>query len=187
MGEAFLLPRRALSVNDFQRMGEVGLFRPDERVELIRGDLISMSPIGARHANAVNVLTRLLTLGVGTEGVVSIQNPLVLLPDSELQPDLMVLGPQCWGRSVLPSASDVLLLIEVADATLAYDRKVKLPLYAKHGVPEVWLVDLGSSQVTRYLNPSPKGYRSALESARGDVISPSQFPAARVSLIEIFA
>ena len=187
MGEAFSLPRRALSIDDFQRMGEVGLFRPDERLELISGELISMSPIGARHANAVNVLTRLLTLGVGMQGVVSIQNPLALPPDSEPQPDLMVLGPHCWGRTVLPSAADVLLLIEVADTTLAYDCEVKLPLYAQHGVPEVWLVDLGANQVTRYLDPSPKGYRKRLESAQGDVIAPTWFPAVRVPLIEIFA
>jgi Uma2 family endonuclease len=142
MGEAFSLPRRALSVDDFQRMGEVGLFRPDERLELISGELISMSPIGARHANAVNVLTRLLTLGVGMQGVVSIQNPLALPPDSEPQPDLMVLGPHCWGSTVLPSAADVLLLIEVADTSLRYDLDIKFRLYADAGIPNYWVVDV---------------------------------------------
>ncbi|HUD26653.1 MAG TPA: Uma2 family endonuclease, partial [Burkholderiaceae bacterium] len=119
-------------------MAEAGVLRPKERVELIEGELLAMAPIGGRHFNAVNRLTELLVTAVGSSAVVSVQGPVVLKPTSEPQPDLVLLRPECRRRPVLPGPEDVLLAIEVADTTLRFDRTVKAPLYARHGIPELW-------------------------------------------------
>lgn len=134
--------RHRFSVADFHRLGETGVLAPDSRVELIEGDLIDMAPIGHRHAGIVNRLTRLFAPAVGERAIVSIQNPLRLDERSEVYPDLMILQfrPDCYGDGS-PGAHEVLLLIEVGDSTLREDRKLKLPLYARHGIVEVWLID----------------------------------------------
>jgi Uma2 family endonuclease len=129
MGAALPLHRRALSVADYHRMGEAGVFRPEERVELIEGDLIVMAPIGGPHLRLVNVVARLLTFQAGDSAIVSVQNPVSLPPQSEPQPDIVVLPPEYRQRAAVPTGADVLLVIEAADTTLVYDRDLKIPLY----------------------------------------------------------
>ena len=136
------LTRWRFTVHDYHRMGEAGILHEDDRVELIEGELVEMAAIGTRHFSCVNGLTRMLVRGVGDEAIVSVQNPVRLDEHSEPQPDLTVLRMRDY-RESLPVPEDVLLLIEVSDPTLAYDRGVKLPLYARSGIREVWIVDLG--------------------------------------------
>lgn len=143
VGEAPLLTRHRLTVADYHRMGEEGIFAPDARVELIEGEVIDMAPIGSRHASAVARLARAAMTAAGTAAIVYPQNQLRLSEISEPEPDLMLLKPRAdFYADAHPTAADVLLLIEVADTSARYDREIKLPLYARHGVCEVWIVDL---------------------------------------------
>src|SRR5438093_4349936 len=125
MSSIFTPTRARLTVEQFHKIGEAGILPPEARVELINGEMLEMAPIGARHLQAVNRLTRLLVRSVGDTAIVSVQNPIVLAEDSEPQPDLALLRSESEGAVRLPSANDVLLLIEVADTTMQYDRTVK--------------------------------------------------------------
>jgi Uma2 family endonuclease len=149
--------RRRFTVHDYHRMGEAGILHEDDRVELIEGEIVEMAAIGTRHFSCVNGLTRLLVRGVGDEAIVSVQNPVRLDEHNEPQPDLTVLRVRDY-RESLPVPEDVLLLIEVSDTTLRYDRGVKLPLYARAGIREVCILDLpsvsGGGKRSR-LSPSP--------------------------------
>jgi Uma2 family endonuclease len=135
-------------------MSEAGILSEDARVELIEGEIIEMTLIGVRHADCVNRLARILMRPAAEEYVVSIQNPLRLGDFSEPEPDLALLkqSERLYSQS-RPGAEDVVLLIEVADTSLDYDRNVKLPLYARSGIPEVWLVDLTSNMVELHTDP----------------------------------
>jgi len=131
--------RHRLTVDDFHRMGEAGILRADERVELIDGEVIDMAPIGSNHAGTVGFLAKRLERAVGDSAVVFVQNSLLLTASSEPQPDIMLLKPRTdFYRSAHPHPEDVLLIVEVADTTLAYDRDIKVPLYARHAIPEAW-------------------------------------------------
>ena len=167
--------RRRFSVHDYHRMGEVGILHEDDRVELIDGEIVEMAAIGTRHFNCVNRLTRLLVRGVGDGAVVSVQNPVRLDESSEPQPDLAVLRPRDYVES-LPGPEDVLFLIEVSDTTLAYDRGVKLRLYARAGVREVWIADLEGERVERHTNPSGDLYRNVQLALRGENLTPEALP-----------
>lgn len=180
------LARHKLSVEDYHRMGEVGVFAPDSRVELILGEVIDMAPIGNLHASVVDDLSMFFARHVGTAARVSTQNPICLLPDSEPQPDVMVLKPRAdQYRNTLPMAADVLLLIEVADSSLEYDREVKLPLYASHGIPEVWLVDLRNQRVDVYTGPRGSDYAIRRRLLRGEALTPQFVAAPPFNLSEI--
>lgn len=148
-----------LTVDEYYRMAEAGLLAHDARVELIEGEVIDMAPIGSRHAGIVNRLNRLLDRAVGDRAVVAVQQPLRLDSRSEPQPDLCVLKPRpdFYGNSH-PAPGDVLLLIEVSDATLAYDQGPKAALYARHGIPELWVVDAQGGQLICMRQPSAAGY-----------------------------
>ena len=133
--------RRRFTVYEYHRMGEAGILHEDDRVELIEGELVEMTAIGTRHFACVNRLNRLLVGALGDEAIVSVQNPVRLNEYNEPQPDLAVIRPRDY-RLSLPGPGDVLLLVEVSDTTLAYDRSVKLPLYARAGIGVVWIVYL---------------------------------------------
>lgn len=154
-----LLTRHRLTVHDYYRMGEVGVFAPNARVELIEGEVIDMATIGTRHHAAVMRFIRLTSAAVGDRAIVSAQGPLRLGDWSEPEPDLMLLKPRAdFYASAHPTAADVLLLIEVADTSARYDREVKLPLYARHGVQEVWIVDLEARLVRFFRAPLGDAY-----------------------------
>lgn len=157
---ALLFTRHRLSVADYYRMGEAGLFATEARVELIEGEVIDMPPIGSKHGAAVKRLISLLTAAVGTRAIVSAQDPLHLGDFSEPEPDLMLLAARAdFYASAHPTAADVWLLIEVADSSARYDREIKLPLYARHGVREVWIVDLDARTLSFFRNPEGDGYK----------------------------
>ncbi len=156
-------------------MGEAGILHEDDRVELIGGEIVQMAAIGTRHFTCVNALTRLLVRAVGDEAIVSVQNPVRLDEHNEPQPDLAVIRARSY-RESLPTPEDVLLLIEVSDTTLAYDRNVKLPLYARSGIPEVWIVDLTDETIERHTEPSGNDYRHTEKVRRGETFESAALP-----------
>jgi Uma2 family endonuclease len=163
------ITRRRFTVHEYHRMAEVGILHEDDRVELIDGELVEMAAIGTRHFTCVNGLNRLLVRGVGDEAIVSVQNPVRLGEYWEPQPDLAVIRNRDY-RESLPEPGDVLLLIEVSDTTLSYDRGVKLPLYARAGIPEVWIVNLPVEAVERHTEPTGDGYRLIRRAPRGEML-----------------
>lgn len=179
------LRRRTWTVDDYHRMGEAGVLGEDDRVELIEGEIIEMSPIRTRHARAVNVLAHLLHQQVGERAIVSVQNPIRLSERSEPQPDLALLRWRDDFYPVLPSADDVHLVIEVADSSLAFDRSVKLPLYAAGGITEAWLVDLVGGVVEVHLDPSRSGYARQSIHGPGEVITAVAISDVAVPVAEI--
>jgi len=142
------------TVADYHRMAAAGILNEDSRVELIRGQIVDMAPIGAPHLNMVNRLTRLLPAILGELGVLSVQNPVRLDDGSEPQPDVAVLKPRPEEyETATPHAADVLLVIEVAETSLDDDRAVKAPLYAGSGIPEYWIVNIVDRVVEVYRKP----------------------------------
>jgi Uma2 family endonuclease len=154
------LPRRhRLTVADYYRMAEVGILAPEARVELIDGEIIDMAPPGSPHAATVHYLNEVLVRAVDGRASVLVQNPVRLSEYSEPQPDLALLQRRDdFYREHHPRAEDVLLIIEVAATSLRFDRETKLPLYARHGIPEMWLVDLGGGRLVRYRAPQQGSY-----------------------------
>ncbi len=167
--------RRRFSVHDYHRMGEAGILHEDDRVELIEGEIVEMTAIGTRHFSCVNGLTRMLVMKVGDEAIISVQNPVRLNEYTEPQPDLAVIRPRDY-RESLPEPDDVLLLIEVSDTTLAYDRGIKLSLYARAGIREVWIVNLPAETIERYTEPSGDGYRRTERARRSKAIESVTLP-----------
>ncbi len=184
---ADVLTRRRFTVEEYHRMGEAGILPEDERVELIEGEIVKVTPIGARHAGSVNRLNSLWTSRLGNRVVVQIQNPIELRGvDSELQPDVALLRPRpdFYFKSH-PEAADVFLLIEVADTTVELDRRVKIPLYAKAGVREAWLLDLNADRVEVYRQPSPDGYRDVGTVGRGQPLTVQAFPGVALTVDDL--
>jgi Uma2 family endonuclease len=143
--------RHRITVHEYHRMAEVGLLAPDARVELIEGEIIDMAPIGNDHQSVVDQLNRLLVRAVGDDAIVRVQGSIRLSNWSEPEPDVVLLAPRPdFYRSEFALGTDTLLVIEVSDTTLRYDRDVKVPLYARHGVPEVWVFDLNGGVLLVY-------------------------------------
>jgi Uma2 family endonuclease len=171
------LARRLFTVAEYHKMAEAGILSEDDRVELLEGEIVAMSPIGSRHAGLVNRLNRLFSQRAGDQVVVSVQNPVRLGGYSEPQPDLALLRPRAdFYTSSHPGPEDVLLAVEVAETSAAVDREVKVPLYARFGVPEVWLVDLAGDQVEVFREPSAEGYREVRVLRRGESLAPAFLP-----------
>lgn len=148
------------TVSEYERMGETGIFPPDARVELIEGEIIEISPIGSRHAACVELVAEMIRDAVSGEFLVRTQNPIVLDDFSEPQPDLAVLQfrPDRY-RSAHPRPGDILLIIEVADTTVHYDRHVKMPLYARAGIPEALLFNLPEDRLEYFARPEAGVYQ----------------------------
>ena len=156
-------------------MGEAGILRDDERVELIEGEIVQMNPIGSRHAACVRVLTRLVGRSLSDELLLDVQNPVRLDGVLEPQPDLTVIRARDY-RESLPGPVDILLAVEVSDTTLGYDRNVKLPLYARAGIGEAWIVDLPNEAVERHNEPSEVGYLRMERAGRGRSLTSEALP-----------
>ena len=158
-------------------MGEAGILGEDDRVELIRGDIVQMTPIGTRHAACVNRLTAVFSRLIAGRAVLQVQNPVTLDNLSEPQPDISLARPRSdFYETAHPGPQDVLLIVEVADTSIDYDRKVKAALYAENAVPELWIVDLTRRQVDTWRSPGPAGYRETGHLGPGESLFPLSFP-----------
>jgi Uma2 family endonuclease len=157
----------------------------DDRVELIRGEIVEMPRPGRRHIAIVNNLNQLLVLHLAGRAIVSVQNPVVVAEDSEPQPDLAVLRARSYMEAE-PVREDVLLLIEVAETSLRYDRSTKLLLYAETAIPEYWVVDCAAKTVEVHREPAADGYRHVARVDLEGAVSSTAFPDVRLTLREIF-
>lgn len=178
--------RRSFTVAEYERMGQFGIFSENDRVELVCGEIIQMSPIGERHAACVATLTQLITLRLRLSALVWAQNPIVLDDYSEPQPDLAVLKPRGDNyRTSKPTPNDVLVVIEVSDSTLEFDRKVKVPLYADAGIPEAWVVNLPEERIEVYGDPAGGEYQTVRSYARGRRLQSHTLASLRVSVTQV--
>ena len=164
------LQRRLFTADEFERMAEAGIFDEDERLELLRGEIVAMSPISSPHAWCVNRLVRIFAR-LGDTVIVSVQNPVRLDGWSTPQPDLALLRPGT-SQARHPGPADVLLVVEVAGSSLAVDRGIKAPLYAQAGLVELWIADLVTDRLEVYRDPIPTGYRLVQVFGRGQRVSP---------------
>jgi Uma2 family endonuclease len=169
--------RHRFSVSEYYKMAEAGILGEDDRVELIEGEIVDMPPIGQDHMNAVNRLNYIFGQRLGERAIVSVQNPIHLSTSSVPQPDIALLRyrPDFYAGRRAP-LEDVLLVVEVADTSLQYDRDIKVPLYARFGIPEVWIVDLGSETILVFRQPGPDGYADTYTVPRPGELSPQAFP-----------
>jgi Uma2 family endonuclease len=169
--------RHLITVDEYYRMAEAGILSEDDRVELIDGEIIDMAAIGIKHALCVDRLSKLLNRLLPEEILVRVQNPIYLNQRSEPQPDLALLKPQDYSRRKHhPGPDDVLLVIEVSDTTLTFDRKVKVPLYARGSIPEVWIVNLQDDSTEVYSQPEGGAYQERQQLQRGQSLSIPGFP-----------
>jgi Uma2 family endonuclease len=181
------LPRRLFTVEEYHRMAEAGILHPDERVELIEGEIVEMAPIGPRHVGCVINATRLFITRADDRAVVSAQNPVVIQPRSEPQPDLLLLRQRSVSYShELPASQDVLLAIEVADTTVRFDRLVKARLYARAGIAEFWLLLPVDGTLEIYREPDLDGYGRVTSHDRDQAVSPLAFPDIAFRVAEFF-
>ncbi len=180
--------RHRLCRADYQRMAEAGIFSEDDPIELIAGELVDMPPIGDEHAGLTTQLNHLVHRSGVKDALVSVQNPLVLDDHNEPEPDLMLLRLRAdYYKQAKPRAADVLLLIEVADASLSYDRSVKRPLYAQHGIAEVWILNLRDRVVEVNRDPDGQDYRDTWLARAGDLLRPRLVPDLTLCVSELLA
>lgn len=163
-----MLPRHRFTTDEYERMVESGILTPDDRVELLEGEIVPMTAIGSRHAECVRRLTRLLIERLGDEAIVSVQSPVRLDDSSMPEPDIAVLRPRPGGyASAHPTPPDIFLIIEVADTSLQRDRESKMPLCAQAGIQEAWLVHLDEGIVELHRRPAADGYQHRQRVAKG--------------------
>jgi Uma2 family endonuclease len=175
------------TVGDFNRMGEIGVLARHARVELIDGEVIDMAPIGSKHAASVAELVRRFVLAAGRRAIVWCQSPIVLGEFDEPQPDIALLRPRDDGYSTgLPRPEDVFLVVEIADTTLRYDRDIKLAVYARASVAEVWIVDLEKPALYVYRNAVGDGYAQREEYLNPGIIAPAAAADLVVDLSRLF-
>ena len=181
-----VLERHLLTVDEYERMGELGILDRDSRVELLEGELVKMATIGSRHASVVYRCSRLLNRRVGDDVLVSPGNPLRLPPRSEPEPDLMLVRfrPDYYSAGH-PTAGEALLVLEVSDSSIGKDRLVKVPIYAREAVPEVWIVDVQGDRVIVHTQPSGGDYGLIRTAHRGEELRPTLVGTVAITVDEI--
>jgi len=169
---------RKFTADEFQLMAEAGIFAEDDRLELVQGEIIEMTPIGSKHSHAVDRLTKVLVVEfLPIPVVVRVQNPVRIDSATVLQPDFAVVDDRGdYYQDNIPASADVRLVVEVADSSLPYDRLTKGAIYAAAGIAEFWLVDLAASTVEVYKDPGPGGYATRRTAGSGEVLRPLSFP-----------
>jgi Uma2 family endonuclease len=171
---------------DYHRMAQVGIIKPGARVELIDGEIIEMSPIGRPHKSSVDRVARIFHRNVGEAAIVRVQSSIVLGDYGEPEPDVTLLRFRAdFYRDSDEEPDDILLVIEVADTSEGYDRRFKAPLYARFGIPELWIAELNRDWITVYTDPTPEGYATTRVFRRGESISPLAFPDLSILVEEI--
>ena len=178
--------RRRFNVDEYYKMAEVGILRPDERVELLAGEIIQMAPIGSKHAYSVTQFTEEFFTQLGKRITVRVQNPVRLAAGNEPESDIAIVYRKDDGYvSAHPGPEDIALLIEVADSTVGFDRRHKLPLYAMHGIPEVWLGDVNTRSVEVHDEPMAGGYARMRVYGPDETLSPAAFPDLLISVAAV--
>ena len=182
------ITKRLFDVDDYHRMAEAGILSEDDRVELIDGEIVAMTPIGPRHNASVNRANHTLGKIVGDHAIVQVQGSVRLDRFREPQPDLVLLRPQPdFYASRLPGPSDILLIIEIAESSLDYDREVKAGIYAQSGVQEYWLVDLDDRSVSCYTEPRGGVYQGLRLCRSGQSIAPDALPECAIAVDVLLA
>lgn len=182
---AMLMPRRRFTADEYERMVVSGILHEDDRVELVAGEIVEMSPIGVRHMQCVNRLNRMLSRLLPDEVVVSVQNPIRLSNDSQPQPDIAIIYDRDY--QAVPTATDTPIVIEVADSSRDYDRGIKFPIYAAAGIPEARLADLTAETIERHSEPHNGRYRFIALSGRGETLESGVLPALALPVDTVFA
>ncbi len=174
--------KRLLTIDEYYRMADAGVIGRDERVELIRGEIVQMSPIGSIHASVVDSMSQLFFDSVAGNAIVRVQSPIRLEAQiSEPEPDISLLRHrQDRYRTAHPTPEDILLVVEVSDSSRAYDRGVKLPLYAEAGIPEVWIIAPDEDGIERYADLIDGEYRRMERFQLGDALAPALLPSAQM-------
>jgi Uma2 family endonuclease len=181
------IARHSFTVDEFERMGAADIFHPDDRLELIEGEIVEMSPIGSLHAACVDALVLLFNEIARRRFIVRVQSPIRLNDFSEPQPDVALLRwRDDFYRNAHPTPADVLLVVEVADTTVETDRDIKAPLYARAAIPEVWLVNIPEERVEIYSDPSGGSYQRAERFGRGSRAQSRTLETLAVNLDELF-
>lgn len=173
------------SIEEYRRLGEVGIFHEDDRVELLNGNIIVMSPIGYRHMNAVRRMIKLFVRRFGDGCEVDAQNPVMIDGKSEPQPDILLLRDTVYSRKGPPLPEDVLLLVEAADSSLVYDRTDKRDAYARSGIVEYWLLDLTRNELQVFRDSDGRAYRSEQTVSSDESIAPLAFPDTPVTVRDL--
>jgi Uma2 family endonuclease len=184
----FVIPRHRITVDEYYRMAELGILAPDARVELIEGEIIDMPPQGSPHAHVVSLLNRRLLQAAGDSAIVRCQSPLHLSNRSEPEPDFAIVEPRgAHYAKAHPTGNDTFLVVEISSTTVSYDRHIKMPLYARHRVPEAWIVDVQAARIRFYRRPTDTGYAEMTESGRPGITPLVALPTMSVNLTEIAA
>ncbi|WP_449416729.1 Uma2 family endonuclease [Phormidium nigroviride] len=177
------MQKRLFTVKEYHLMIEAGVFANNDRVELIEGEIIEMAAIGTRHATCVRRLIRRFSVIPEEAAILDVQDPIQLTERTEPQPDLVLLQPRAdYYATAHPMPSEVLLLVEVSDSTIDYDRDVKVPNYARSGIREIWLWDLEANCLEVYREPMANGYGLMQRFERGEIVSPLAFSDFEVSV-----
>ncbi len=178
--------RKKFTVGQYHQMIESGILTDRDRVELLKGEIIEMSPVGRRHAACVDRLTELLILRLASKAIVRTQNPIRLSNDSEPQPDIAVLRRRDdFYATGHPQPGDIFLVIEVADTTIEFDREIKVPTYAQENIPAVWLVDLNAEAVEVFQEPTAQGYRNSQRFQGGQLLMVPNFSEVQIGVDQI--
>ena len=178
--------KRKFTVAEYYRMAEVGILHHTERVELLDGEIIVMAPIGLRHAASVDISNEVLAQRAPGRFILRIQNPLRLSETMELVPDVMLLRRRAdYYASAAPGPADALLVMEVSDSSLAYDREVKIPLYARAGIPQTLIKNLPGDCIESFDQPGPEGYARHIIYRRGDKIRLVSLPDLELSVTDL--
>lgn len=178
--------RKKFTVQQYHQMSESGILSERDRVELIQGEIIQMSPIGRRHAACVDRLTERLILLLSTRAIIRSQNPIRLSNNSEPQPDIALLRRrEDFYSESHPQPADIFLIVEVSDTTADFDREIKIPAYAEGNITEVWLIDLNAQQIEVYRKPTPQGYQNVQLLNREQTLTILAFPDIELSVEQI--
>jgi Uma2 family endonuclease len=180
------LNRKLFTVEEFQRIEDAGIFHPDSRHELIRGEIIAMPNPSRRHSGRVNKLNRVFTSKLGESVIVCIQNGMFVNDMSEPKPDVVICKPlpELFGPFE-PAPEDVLLLVEIADTSIRYDTRIKAPLYAEGGIPEYWILNIPDDVLEVRRDPAGKEYRQMELYKRGQTITPQHLPGTTLTIDEL--
>ena len=180
------LQKRYFNVDDYYRMFQAGVFSWGDRVELIEGEVVEMSPIGSTRQGCVDELSSIVMEKIGGAAIVRVQGSIHVDDYSEPQPDISLLKPRRdYYRRAHPTPADVLLVIEVADTSVEYDRNVKLPLYARAGIPETWLIILPKDLIEVHSEPKNGKYQKVQRLKRGKSLASLKLPELKLSVDDI--